>query len=233
MEIIRIPEDIDDDWEIVSEQQPCVQWLEDENLPYDSPENTVLYFKRINEPNLKLIVEKKDTLPQSFVHWWCYSRHLYLNDLDEDIPMYPSIRKWIPIIHLWLNKDRVSEIDIFGTFKIWLDILFVDMTVREKDESIRSKVPRLIQNMNLEDFNNMTEHRHEQEMVQFMFQNNDGYIMGWNMDVTQLGSHIEIKSRQETLKYIIQEGLNIFNERGWKEGTEYWNNETKKYLIFS
>ena len=57
--------------------------------------------------------------------------------------------------------------------------------------------------------------------------------MGWNMDVTQLGSHIEIKSRQETLKYIIQEGLNIFNERGWKEGTTYWENETKKYLIFS
>jgi hypothetical protein len=233
MEIIRIPQDIEDDWESVSEQQPCTRWLEDENVPYDSPENAVLYFKKINEPNLKLIVEQKDYLPQSFIHWWCYNRHVYLNDLDEELPLYPSIRKWLPIIHLWLNKDDVSEVDIFGTFKIWLDILFVDITVREKDENIRNKVPRLMENMNMDDFNTLTGNRYNNDLVQFMFENNDGYIIGWNFNTNQVRPNIKIQSRYTTMKYIINEGQRIFKERGWKEGIEYWKKETKKYLIFT
>jgi hypothetical protein len=38
-------------------------------------------------------------------------------------------------------------------------------------------------------------------------------------------------SRRDTLNYIIQGGLSIFKERGFKEGEEYWKNLCKKYKI--
>lgn len=42
---------------------------------------------------------------------------------------------------------------------------------------------------------------------------------------------VEPSSRRNTLKYIMQGGLSIFRERGFKEGEEYWKHLCKKYKI--
>ena len=71
----------------------------------------------------------------------------------------------------------VTHADIFGTFKAWLDILFVDMTVYD-DEEQRDGVPR----------------------------RSDDIIV-WS------GDDMDVKSRKETMNYIICQGLSIMEER--------------------
>ena len=42
-----------------------------------------------------------------------------------------------------------------------------------------------------------------------------------------------VRTRIESMEFIISEGLKIMKERGWTDGYDYWKRESKKYLVFT
>ena len=201
-------EKVPDDWLTTLDQPPVNRWLENENYPMGddkTKEDILNYLKQKKDTALQtIVVEADDDLPQSFAHWWCYTRDARREmmamgeDPDTASPQYSILNKWLDVVEDWKDDDNiVTHADIFGTFKAWLDILFVDMTVYD-DEEQRDGVPR----------------RSDDTIV-------------WS------GDDMAVKSRKETMKYIICQGLSIMEERGWSDGYNYWESECKKYLVFT
>ena len=204
-------EKVPDDWLDTLDEPPVSNWFDNENYPMDrSKEDIIKFLKQKKDPALgRFVTEDDDDLPQSFVHWWLYTRDARriatANDEEpEDAwPEYPTLEKWLPIVEEWKTKnaeddeiDDVTHADIFGTFKAWLDILFVDISVYDNEDQ-RDSVPRRLDD-----------------------------IVVWE-------DAAEVRTRKETMDFIICEGLKIMKERGWTDGYDYWKKECKKYLVFT
>ena len=82
-------------------------------------------------------------------------------------------------------------------FKTWLDLLFIDITSFD-DEGHREGVPRLYNKADIF-LENVQQKRASQKRA----------------------------SRRETVKYIIQQGIDIFQERGFVKGLEWWSKDCK------
>jgi hypothetical protein len=205
-------EKVPDNWLDTLDKPPVSVWFDNENYPMDrSKEDIIKFLKQKKDTALgRFVTEDVDDLPQSFVHWWLYTRDARRTanangeELDDARPEYPTLVKWLLIVQEWktqnaeddVTKDDVTHADIFGTFKAWLDILFVDMTVYDNEDQ-RKGVPRRI----------------------------DNTVM-WE-------SQARVRTRKETMDFIICEGLKIMKERGWTDGYDYWKRECKKYLVFT
>lgn len=185
------------DWASTGDTLPVSKWLADDRLPIDAaPAEMILYIKSKFSDDFGHILLKENTLPQDFVHWWCHMAKY--DPEDKPVSIYPTLSWWIPIIGKWLGRNA-SASDVFGTFRAWLDILFLDQTVYQ-NEHVRLNVPRKYKR-----------------------------TIHW---IKQPGNKIP-ESRLSTMNYIIEQGLGIFEERGWTEGYNYWKEETKKYELFS
>lgn len=199
-------ERVPDNWLETCDHPPVSEWIDkDYPLGRDHSKDDVLKFLiGKKDPSLKHFVTDGDNdLPQSFAHWWLYTRDarrtaVAKDEEPDDVrPEYPTLEKWLPIVQDWqVDNGEVTHADIFGTFKAWLDILFVDMSVYVNEDQ-REGVPRRLDDS-------------------VVWQTQDG-----------------VQTRKETMKFIICEGLNIMKERGWSDGYDYWKGECKKYLVFS
>ena len=204
-------EKVPDDWLDTLDHPPVSGWFDNENYPMDhSKEDILKFLKQKKDPALgRFVTEDDDDLPQSFAHWWLSTRDARrtANANDEELndarPEYPTLEKWLPIVEKWKTPnaeddeiDNVAHADIFGTFKAWLDILFVDMSVYDNEDQ-REHVPRRLDEM-----------------------------VVWE---AQAG----VRTRIESMEFIISEGLKIMKERGWTDGYDYWKRESKKYLVFT
>lgn len=186
--------DMPSDWMDTLEDEPVVTWLEDDDFPFSTSESMIQYLRRHYKKDVGTLIVSDAIMPQSFAHWWCRVRVTRRD--GRTTPDYPTLTKWLSIVYEWRGEDTTPN-DVFGTFKAWLDILFLDMTIYE-DEAARHGVPRQI---------------------------GDG--VQWH------GRRRNAKTRLETMRFIVNEGLEIFRERGWSDGYEYWNEECKKYNLFS
>ena len=111
---------------------------------------------------------------------------------------YPTIEYW----RQWSIKSQAWEnsgtgADIIAMFKTGLDLLFIDITSFE-DEGHREGVPRLYNKADIF-LENVQQKRASQKRA----------------------------SRRETVKYIIQQGIDIFQERGFVKGLEWWSKDCK------
>ena len=142
-------EKVPGDWLQTLDEPPVSVWFDNENYPMDrSKEDIIKFLKQKKDTALGRFVTEDDDLPQSYVHWWLYTRDARRKanangeDLDDARPEYPTLKKWLPIVGKWktqnakdnATEDDVTHADIFGTFKAWLDILFVDMTVYDNED---------------------------------------------------------------------------------------------------
>ncbi len=177
-------------WFDTLEMAAVVDWLSDENFPIDTAENMVTHLRHKRVPEFNQLLIDKTHFPQSFVHWWCHMR--VARRINLNTPAYAHMDKWLPRVMVWKKKAARPE-DVIGTFKIWLDILFLDVSMYE-DETHRPRVPRRV-----------------------------GDDIQWDGESTDY-------TRVDTIKYIMDQGLAIFKERGWKDGASYWKRECKKYL---
>jgi len=199
-------EKVPEEWRATVDRPPVSNWLADVRCPMGddhSKEDVLQFLKQKKDPELQhFVVETDDELPQSFAHWWLYMRDAWRTALaadegtDDIYPNYPTLEKWLSVVEDWKTPDEVTHADIFGTFKAWLDILFLDMAVYANEEQ-RDGVPRRF-----------------------------GDVVVWE-------AREGVGTRKETMDFVIREGLNIMQERGWTDGYEYWKNECKKYLVFS
>lgn len=210
-------EKVPGDWLQTLDVPPVSGWFDNENYPMDrSKEDIIKFLKQKKDTALgRFVTENNNDLPQSYVHWWLYTRDARRTanangkdangkEPDDARPEYPTLEKWLPIVGKWKTQNAeddvthadVTHADIFGTFKAWLDILFVDMTVYDNEDQ-RKGVPRRI----------------------------DNTVM-WEPQARVL-------TRKETMDFIICEGLKIMKERGWTDGYDYWKRECKKYLVFT
>jgi len=191
------PSNVPERWFDTLEMPEIVEWLSDKNFPYDNAYHMVSYLKRKRAAGFERVVLDTSQVPQSFVHWWCHMRVARRTGLR--VPEYTHMQKWLPRITKW-KKGPARPEDVIGTFKVWLDILFLDISMYE-DEFKRPNVPR----------------RAGDDDIQ------------WDED----GALAEY-TRVETVQYVMNQGLAIFKERGWKDGASYWKRECKKYFtLFS
>lgn len=132
-------------------------WLADDNLPQRNVQHMLQYIRAKWPEALEKRVLLDGQMPQSFAHWWANSRVA-----DPEPFEYEFIEHWRPVAYTWQETDAsltppqsprggtkrpdrydaVSDEDIIGMFKTWLDLLFVDITSFE-DEHHTEGVPRL------------------------------------------------------------------------------------------
>jgi len=167
-------------------------WLKDRKLPTNSVPAMLKYINLHFQQDNPFRIVDNQILPQSYAHWWCYSRPITGQERRPLRPIYPRLEHWKQIAEDHKGTNTVD--DIFALIYNWLDILSLDLLVMD-NENWREGVPRLV---------------------------------GSNI---VLVNHTQLKSRKETVRYLIKEGASIFEERGWKQGLEYWNTDCKKYLF--
>ena len=188
------------------------EWLLNPELCQLSPKQMVAFLKRTSNHAMaaskKYIVTSENDIPQSYLHWWCFTYNAIIARKNET-DIYTVAERWRQKIEEWndiaisaetkTNTNSISATATIGIFQLWLDILFLDISMY-KDEDMRQNVPRLC----------------------------EGKIT-WNAS-----EQVQPKeTRLTTLKYIMSQGKAIFDERGWVDGIEYWNNECKKFSILS
>jgi len=211
---------VPDKWLDTLDKPPVSAWLNNENYPMGtdhSKEDVLTFLKQKKDTTLRQFVTDnegdEDNLPQSFAHWWLYTRDGRRTNVrngrapDGARPVYPTLEKWLIIVQRTLRdrdrvrlRDRVTHGDIFGTFTAWLDLLFVDMSVYD-NENRRDGVPRRVQS---------------------------GVV--WESK-RKVGTH-QVGTRKESMEFIVGEGLEIMLERGWTVGYDWWKKECKHYLVF-
>lgn len=177
-------------------------WLNDSNLPCKSALDMARDLEKKYESAAqavgRMFVDHTE-IPISYLHWWC---HVYCTKVHADKPL---IDYWLKVAAIWAKQDNSVESksrvltgqNVIGMFKLWLDILFLDITLYD-NENIRPNVPRLVNN-----------------------------TIRWHSKTIR-GTKT---TRLETLRYIINEGYALFEERGWKEGKVYWENECKRFSV--
>ena len=186
-------------------------WLSDINLPSHNARNMLKYIRAKWPDTFKKRIQLSDQIPQSFAHWWVYSR-----THDPEPFEYEFIEYWRPVAYAWSSGDdtqtppqsprggdgrqqrytSIPDEDIIAMFKTWLDLLLVDMTSFD-DEHHTEGVPRLY---------------------------SDGKIRYNKTSGTRRAT------KRATVGYIVKQAANIFEERGFTEGLEWWNNECKLIL---
>jgi hypothetical protein len=165
-------------------------WLADPQLPITSIPSMLNYIQVHFYKDDPCRIIDDGSLPQSYAHWWCYSR---LSAMQNNMTWhYPILERWKAIAEDY--KGSNSNNDVFALLYNWLDMLSLDRLVLDNEE-IRAGVPRL----------------------------SGGRIVFDSVRATA--------SRQETVTYLIEQGAAIFEERGWKEGLQYWNTDCKKYIF--
>lgn len=187
--------DIPERWFDTLEQPPAKKWLADEDFPFDNAENMISYLKQQGDDALDLMLVDESRIPQSFVHWWCRVRDARRDGPER--PIYPCMERWLPVVSRW-KQETAQPIDIIATFQIWLDMLFIDISVYA-DEYLRPNVPRLKSGR-----------------------------LHWRSTSKKVSYK---KSRRDTIEYIMNEGLEFFQERGWTQGQRYWEQQCKKYSV--
>jgi hypothetical protein len=189
----------------LDEDSDVKQWIAD----YQFPNDVKSMIKFIHSKYTKIenrMLEQKDSMPQSFITWWCHVRaertHLKQTGTfssEADIPPnYPIIKKWKLHINqnhpnVLNNQEVVTDTDVITVFISWLNQLFTDIVLFPNDESARKTIPRL----------------------------QSGNIVR--------GS--DSTSRRTTIRFIQQQGTIIFKERGFKEGLAFWKQICTKYNI--
>lgn len=131
--------DIPERWFDTLEEAPVKEWLDDDEFPFDTAENMISYLKYRGDDALDRMLLDDTGVPQSFAHWWCHVRVARRDGPER--PVYPCMERWLPIVSRW-KQVTAQPIDIIGTFKIWLDALFIDVSIYS-DEHQRPNVPRL------------------------------------------------------------------------------------------
>lgn len=182
-------------WFETLEDSPVRDWLDDDEFPFDTAENMIAYLSKHDVDALKRLLVDDSNIPQSFVHWWCHVRVARRDGPER--PVYSCLESWLPVVARWKKSD-CQPTDVIGTFKVWMDLLFVDITVYD-DENQRPNVPRL----------------------------KNGAIH-WRKRPKK--TTLE-KTRKDTLQFIMDQGHEIFRERGWIEGQLYWKSQCKKYSV--
>lgn len=171
------------------EQEETFEWLSDTDLPASGSRNMLRYIRAKWPSAFQKQAPVADQMPQSFAHWWVYSR------ISDVVPFkYPTIEYWSSTASDWQGKGTGA--DIIAMFKTWFDLLLIDITSFE-DEHHREGVPRLY--------------------------NIDGQAhIYYYKNVKKKRA-----SRRLTVKYIVEQGMGIFQERGFTEGLEWWTKECK------
>lgn len=189
-------------------EEETFEWLSEPDMPKRDKQRMLQYIRAKWPESFQKKVLLDGQMPQSFAHWWVYSR------VAEPAPIkYVVIESWRPVAYSWQGTDAsptppqsprgetkrpdrynaASDEDIIGMFKTWLDLLFVDITSIE-DEYHTEGVPRLY---------------------------DDGKIHYVKV------SGARRATKRSTVDYIVKQGASIFEERGFAEGLEWWNKDCK------
>lgn len=189
------------------EEEETFDWLADANLPFHNARNMLKYIRTKWPDAFKKRIQLPNQMPQSFAHWWVYSR-----THDPEPFKYEFIEYWRPVAYAWQGGDEIqtppqsprggdkrqrytslSDEDVIAMFKTWLDLLLIDISSFD-DEHHTEGVPRLY---------------------------SDGKIRYTKT------SGARRATKRATVEYIIAQAVAIFEERGFTEGLEWWSNECK------
>ena len=199
-------EGIPEIWKNTLEQDDDVKrWISDPDFPNATPKMIRFIHLRFGAATSRML-EDEDSMPQSFVHWWCHTRVERMRQRQAGTltseryipPNYPVLNNWKRAImarhqQFFMSTDNLKGTDVITLFMTWLDQLYTDINLFPLDENGRSTIPRL-----------------------------EGRTI-------VLGS--SSKSRRDTMSFIKNQGLSIFKERGFTEGEAFWKKICQKYYI--
>ena len=191
--------------EWIFEAKKMKKWLDDIHFPFAEPNDMISYLQN-KDPHLfeiMVIQRSPEELPQSYVHWWCYLRKQRRNGLLE--PLYPTQTKWLEINNKWNKTNLQAETKTIDKPTTNGTSIFAMFTCWL--------------DMLYVDIVLYSDERARNKVPRLY---NDGVRWQHNGSAK--------KSRKETIRYIIQTGEEIFRERGFQEGLQYWEKNTIKYL---
>jgi len=153
-----------------------------------------------NDAFQRQLVEKDGEMPQSFAHWWVHSR------LSEGEPFkYPTIehwRQWLIKSQAWRNSGTGADMRNSGT---GADIIAMFKTWLD---------------LLFIDITSFEDEGHREGVPRLYYIKGEAHIYVKNAQQKRA-------SRRETVKYIIQQGIDIFQERGFVKGLEWWSKDCK------
>ena len=177
------------------------EWLSDTHLPTSDPPSMLRYIRaKWNDAFQRQLVEKDGEMPQSFAHWWVHSR------LSEGEPFkYPTIehwRQWLIKSQAWRNSGTGADMRNSGT---GADIIAMFKTWLD---------------LLFIDITSFEDEGHREGVPRLYYIKGEAHIYVKNAQQKRA-------SRRETVKYIIQQGIDIFQERGFVKGLEWWSKDCK------
>lgn len=138
-------------------------WLQDRQLPTHSIPKMLKYIQIHFKKDNPLRIVDNDIFPQSYAHWWCYSRPQSGLETRPLQPRYPLLEKWKRIAEDYKGSDTVDA--VFALLYNWLDMLSLDRLVIDNEEW-REGVPRLSENKIV--FNNNCHFKSRKETMQYL-----------------------------------------------------------------
>ena len=203
-------EKVPDDWKQTADHSPVSDWIGNIHCPMGgSKEELLLFLTQKKDPELQhFVVESEDDLPQSFAHWWVYMRDARRTALARHDPP-DNARPFYPTLAKWLPvvEGWMNQVSVTHADIFGMFQAWLEILCIDMavydNEDQRTRVPR----------------RLDDDIV-------------WKDDSSE-EDQPSVQSRQNTMQFIICEGLNIMQERGWTVGYHYWKESCQKYLVFT
>jgi len=117
-------------------------WIKTPKFPNTIP-LMLSFISRTTPTVLDIMVGSDQDLPQSYAHWWCYTK--FQPPPKTAMPHYPVIERCKDNIrqhHPNLITGNLTDVMVITVLMTWLDQLFIDV-VLFKYEKERNNIPRL------------------------------------------------------------------------------------------
>jgi hypothetical protein len=189
-------------------EEETFEWLSDDNLPQRNVQHMLQYI-RVKWPEaFEKLVHIDGKIPQSFAHWWAHSRAA-----DPEAFQYEFIEYWRPVAYAWQGTDasltppqsprgRTKTNDRYGA---------------ATDEDIIAMFKTWL-DLLLIDITSFEDEHHTDGVPRLY---DDGKIRYVKF------SGARRATKRATVGYIVEQGVTIFNERGFTEGIDWWKEECK------
>jgi len=187
-------------------EEETFEWLSDDNLPQRNVHHMLLYIRAKWPKAFEKRVLLDGQMPQSFAHWWANSRAA-----DPEPFQYEFIEHWRPVAYAWQGTDASltpPQSPRGGTKR-------PDRYGAATDEDIIAMFKTWL-DLLLIDITSF-EDEHHTEGVPRLY--DDGKIHYVKF------SGARRATKRATVGYIVNQGVTIFEERGFTEGINWWKEE--------
>lgn len=181
-------------------EEETFEWLSESDMPKRNVQHMLQYIRAKWPIAFQKRVLLDGQMPQSFAHWWVHSR------VAEPEPcLYAFIEYWRPIAYAWKGSTDTHSPPRDGV-----------ETYVATDEDIIAMFKTWLDLLFI-DITSFEDELHTEGVPRLY---DDGKVY-------YAKSKPRRATKRATVTYIVNQGMIIFEERGFTEGLEWWNNECK------